>query len=73
MQDRLNIAVFVDYDNIEIGLKTTLRREFDVSLVLGALRERGDIVAKFAYANWGRQEGATRQKSEEHTSELQSH
>ena len=64
MQDRLNIAVFVDYDNIEIGLKTTLRREFDVSLVLGALRERGDIVAKFAYANWGRQEGATRQMAE---------
>ena len=36
MQDRLNIAVFVDYDNIEIGVKSTLRREFDVSLPLGA-------------------------------------
>jgi len=64
MQDRLNIAVFVDYDNIEIGVKSTLRREFDVSLALGALKERGDIVAKFAYANWGRQEGATRQMAE---------
>ena len=64
MQDRLNIAVFVDYDNIEIGVKSTLRREFDVSLPLGALKERGDIVAKFAYANWGRQEGATRQMAE---------
>ncbi len=64
MQDRLNIAVFVDYDNIEIGVKSTLRREFDVSLTLGALKERGDIVAKFAYANWGRQEGATRQMAE---------
>jgi uncharacterized protein (TIGR00288 family) len=61
MQDRLNIAVFVDYDNIEIGVKSTLGREFDVSLALNALKERGDIVAKFAYANWGRQEGATRQ------------
>ncbi len=29
-----------------------------------ALKERGDIVAKFAYANWGRQEGATRQMAE---------
>jgi len=28
------------------------------------LKERGDIVAKFAYANWGRQEGATRQMAE---------
>src|SRR6266404_4604189 len=64
MQEKLNIAVFVDYDNIEIGVKSTLRREFDVSLPLDALKERGDIVAKFAYANWGRQEGATRQMAE---------
>lgn len=64
MQEKLNIAVFVDYDNIEIGVKSTLRREFDVSVALEALKERGDIVAKFAYANWGRQEGATRQMAE---------
>jgi hypothetical protein len=56
MQERLNIAVFVDYDNIEIGVKSTLEREFDVSVALNALKERGDIVAKFAYANWARQE-----------------
>jgi len=30
-------------------------------VALDALKERGDIVAKFAYANWARQEGATRQ------------
>jgi uncharacterized protein (TIGR00288 family) len=64
MQEKLNIAVFVDYDNIEIGVKSTLRREFDVSLALDALKERGDIVAKFAYANWSRQEPATRQMAE---------
>ena len=64
MQEKLNIAVFVDYDNIEIGVKSTLRRDFDVSVALDALKERGDIVAKFAYANWGRQEGATRQMAE---------
>ncbi len=64
MQEKLNIAVFVDYDNIEIGVKSTLRREFDVSVAINALKERGDIVAKFAYANWGRQEGATRQMAE---------
>jgi len=61
MQDKLNIAVFVDYDNIEIGVKSTLQRDFDVSIALDALKERGDIVAKFAYANWARQENATRQ------------
>jgi uncharacterized protein (TIGR00288 family) len=64
VQDKLNIAVFVDYDNIEIGLKSTLRCEFDVGLPLDALKERGDLVAKFAYANWSRQEGATRQMAE---------
>ncbi len=64
MQEKLNIAVFVDYDNIEIGVKSTLRREFDVSLALDALKERGDLVAKFAYANWGRQEGAARSMAE---------
>jgi len=72
MQDRLNIAVFVDYDNIEIGVKSTLRREFDVSLPLGALKERGDIVAKFAYANWGRQDTFTRQLSEHAVQMVQS-
>jgi len=41
-----------------------LRREFDVSLPLDALKERGDLVAKFAYANWGRQEGAARSMAE---------
>lgn len=64
MQERQNIAVFVDYDNIEIGVKTTLRREFAVSLCLDALKERGDIVAKYAYANWSRQESAVRQMAE---------
>ncbi|MCC6588201.1 MAG: NYN domain-containing protein [Bryobacterales bacterium] len=64
MQEKLNVAVFVDYDNIEIGVKSTLRREFHVAPVLDALKERGVIVAKFAYANWGRQEGATRQMAE---------
>jgi uncharacterized protein (TIGR00288 family) len=59
-----NIAVFVDYDNIEIGVKSTLSREFSVGVVLDALKERGQIVAKFAYANWSRQEGATRQMAE---------
>jgi len=63
MQEK-NIAVFVDYDNIEIGVKSTLQRDFAVSVVLDALKERGQIVAKFAYANWSRQEGATRQMAE---------
>jgi uncharacterized protein (TIGR00288 family) len=64
MQDKLKIAVFIDYDNIEIGVKSTLKGEFNVGVVLDALKERGDIVAKFAYADWGRQEQAKRQMAE---------
>ena len=64
MEQKLKIAVFVDFDNIEMGVKSTLHREFDVAAVLDALKERGEIVTKFAYANWGRQELATRALSE---------
>ena len=55
MEQKLKIAVFIDFDNIEIGVKSTLHREFDVAAVLDTLKERGgEIVTKFAYANWGR-------------------
>jgi uncharacterized protein (TIGR00288 family) len=64
MEDKLKIAVFIDFDNIEIGVKSTLQREFDVAAVLDALKERGEIVTKIAYANWGRQESSTRQLAE---------
>lgn len=64
MQEKLKIAVFIDFDNIEIGVKSTLQREFDVAAVLDALKERGEIVTKIAYANWGRQEISSRQLSE---------
>ena len=56
MEQKLKIAVFVDFDNIEMGVKSTLHREFDVAAVLDALKERGEIVTTFAYANWGKQE-----------------
>jgi uncharacterized protein (TIGR00288 family) len=64
MEKHLKIAVFIDFDNIEIGVKSTLQREFDVSVVLEALKERGEIITKIAYANWGRMENSTRQLSE---------
>ena len=64
MDKHLKIAVFIDFDNIEIGVKSTLQREFDVSLVLEALKERGEIITKIAYANWGKLENSTRHLSE---------
>lgn len=53
-EERLQLAVFIDFDNIEIGVKTTLHQELDLALVLDALRERGEVVAKSAYGDWGR-------------------
>ncbi|HEX2452703.1 MAG TPA: NYN domain-containing protein [Vicinamibacterales bacterium] len=51
---RLKIAVFIDFDNIEIGVKSTLGVPFDVGVVLEALKERGDVVSKIAYGDWTR-------------------
>ena len=53
-QDRLNIAVFIDFDNIEIGVKTTLGQSFDIGTILDAIKERGEVVTKIAYADWTR-------------------
>src|SRR5947208_1291629 len=53
-QDRLNIAAFIDFDNIEIGVKTTLGQQFDVGIILDAIKERGEVVTKIAYADWTR-------------------
>jgi uncharacterized LabA/DUF88 family protein len=51
---RLKIAVFIDFDNIEIGVKSTLGVQFDIGVVLEALKERGDVVSKIAYGDWAR-------------------
>src|SRR5262245_5659878 len=53
-QDRVNIAVFIDFDNIEIGVKSTLGEHFDVGTILDAIKERGEVVTKIAYADWTR-------------------
>jgi uncharacterized LabA/DUF88 family protein len=51
---RLKFAVFIDFDNIEIGVKTTLNAHFDVGAVLEAIKERGEVVTKVAYGDWTR-------------------
>ncbi len=59
--DRLRIAVFIDFDNIEIGVKNTLGSTFDAGVVLEALKERGEVVSKMAYSDWQRAAGHSRQ------------
>jgi uncharacterized protein (TIGR00288 family) len=48
-----SLAVFIDFENLALGLQG--RREcFDIARVLERLVEKGKIVAKKAYADWGR-------------------
>src|SRR5689334_9387713 len=54
VEDKLKIAVFVDFDNIEIGVKSTLNRHFDIGAVLEAIKEKGEVVTKIAYGDWKR-------------------
>lgn len=54
VEERLKLAVFIDFDNIQIGVKETLGKDFDVSIVLEALKERGEVVSKIAYGDWPR-------------------
>jgi uncharacterized protein (TIGR00288 family) len=63
-EERLKLAVFIDFDNIQIGVKDTLGKEFDVSLVLEALKERGEVVAKIAYGDWARAGDHSRQMTQ---------
>jgi len=41
---KLKIAVFIDFDNVEIGVKTTLGLQFDIGAVLEAIKERGSMI-----------------------------
>jgi uncharacterized protein (TIGR00288 family) len=62
---QLRIAVFIDFDNIEIGVRSTMNKDFDVGSVLEALKERGEVISKIAYGNWKRHGNASRMMSEQ--------
>jgi uncharacterized LabA/DUF88 family protein len=64
VEERLKIAVFVDFDNIQIGVKETLGKDFDVSIVLEALKERGEVVSKVAYGDWPRSSEYSREMTQ---------
>jgi len=64
VEERLKIAVFIDFDNIQIGVKETLGKDFDVSIVLEALKERGEVVSKTAYGDWPRAGEYSRQMTQ---------
>jgi len=53
-QDEQKLALFIDLDNVVIGLRDTGHAKFDVKLLISRLLEKGKIVIKKAYADWSR-------------------
>jgi uncharacterized protein (TIGR00288 family) len=60
MADELLIAVFVDYENLAIGVRD-MKTELKLDLVLKRLLEKGRIVYKRAYGDWNAYSGAVRE------------
>ncbi len=48
------LALFIDIDNVIIGLRESGHPRFDVKLLLSRLLDKGKIVIKKAYADWSR-------------------
>ncbi|MDP8208195.1 MAG: NYN domain-containing protein [Candidatus Electryonea clarkiae] len=46
------IALFIDYDNIAIGLREAGQQRFDARIILERMLEKGRIIYKRAYADW---------------------
>ncbi len=55
------IAVFVDYENLAIGVRRMQKGSFRIDLVLRRLLEKGRIVYKRAYCDWGNYRDAVRE------------
>jgi len=59
--DEVLIAVFVDYENLALGVRDSKIGEFKIDLVLKRLLEKGRIVFKRAYCDWTRYREAMRE------------
>ena len=53
-QDEQRLALFIDFENIAIGVRDAHYRKFDVNLVLERLLDKGKLLVKKAYADWNR-------------------
>jgi uncharacterized protein (TIGR00288 family) len=49
-----NIAVYCDFENVALGIRDAKYPEFDWSLVLARLLDKGKIILKRAYCDWER-------------------
>jgi uncharacterized protein (TIGR00288 family) len=53
-RNELTTAVFVDFENLALGVEQDKKGRFEIDLVLKRLLERGRIVFKRAYCDWTR-------------------
>ncbi len=60
MADERLIAVFVDYENLAIGVRGMRKGNFKIDLVLRRLLEKGRIVYRRAYCDWNRYRSVVR-------------
>lgn len=52
--DERRIAVFIDFENVAMGVRESKYGNFDIDLVLKRLVEKGKIMVKRAYSDWHR-------------------
>jgi uncharacterized protein (TIGR00288 family) len=60
MSEEPLIAVFIDFENLAIGVRGTKSGGFQIELVLRRLLEKGRIVFKRAYCDWSNFQDAVR-------------
>lgn len=61
MAEEKLIAVFVDYENLALGVRDEKIGDFQVSLILKRLLEKGRIVYKRAYCDWSQYRNEVRE------------
>ncbi len=54
MQQERKMALFMDFENIAIGIEDSKYGKFELGLIQKRLVEKGKILFKRAYANWDR-------------------
>ena len=52
MNGERRIALFIDFENIAIGVTEARHKKFEINLLLERLLEKGKIVVKRAYCDW---------------------
>jgi len=61
MSEEPLIAVFVDFENLALGVRDMKSGEFAIGLILKRLLEKGRIVFKRAYCDWSKFRGQVRE------------